>query len=217
LHGNQTGGFYKCNRYDPKKKDPTKGEKAEAKAELDRYLFYYQRFHNHDQSKKIAEKQRANQEKRMAELQTKEKEKTTWMDVQFLRSATEQVFECRRILKFTYVFAYYIKDGPEKTLFEYLQQELEKTTEHLSELSEGPLEKMNRTEVANYTGVTQKFLQNLLDGVTNGLTGDVPTDVFALPAASTTDSSPSLPTTTNSSFSSSSISSSSSSSLTSGS
>jgi len=188
LHGNQTGGFYKCNRYDPKKKDPTKGEKAEAKAELDRYLFYYQRFHNHDQSKKIAEKQRANQEKRMAELQTKEKDKTTWMDVQFLRSATEQVFECRRILKFTYVFSYYLKDGPEKTLFEYLQQELEKTTEQLSELSEGPLEKMNRTEVANYTGVTQKFLQNLLDGVSNGLTGDVPPDVFSLPPSSSSSS-----------------------------
>jgi ariadne-1 len=44
------------------------------------------------------------------------------MDVQFLKAATEQVFECRNVLKYTYVFAYYLKDGPEKTLFEYLQQ-----------------------------------------------------------------------------------------------
>jgi len=85
-----------------------------------------------------------------------------------------------------------------KTLFEYLQQELEKTTEQLSELSEGPLEKMNRTDVANYTGVTQKFLQNLLDGVANGLTGDVPTDVFTPPLTLSTPTSFSSSTTSTS-------------------
>jgi ariadne-1 len=48
-HGNHTGGYYKCNKYDPKKKSSGKGAQDEAKAELDRYLHYYQRYHNHDQ------------------------------------------------------------------------------------------------------------------------------------------------------------------------
>ena len=42
------------HRYDPKKnKDAKAGSAESAKAELDRYLHYYQRYHNHDQSKKV--------------------------------------------------------------------------------------------------------------------------------------------------------------------
>jgi len=191
-HGPQSGGFYKCNKYDPKAKlRDTKGVVDSAKAELDRYLHYYQRYHNHDQSKKFAEKQRVQTEKRMAELHDKQSSSasasgaalasasssaaaaasvSSWIDVQFLKTATEQVFECRRVLKYTYVFAYYLQDQNEKKLFEFLQQQLETTTEHLSELSEMDVSKMNRTEVSNYTGVTAKFMKNLLDGVANGLT-----------------------------------------------
>ncbi len=86
LLGNHTGGFYRCNKYDPKaavkakkegKKEESKdvkendkeAEKEEAKAELDRYLHYYQRYHNHDQSKTFAAAQRINTEKRMEHLQ----------------------------------------------------------------------------------------------------------------------------------------------------
>ena len=97
-------------------------------------------------------------------------EESTWMDVQFLRNATRQVADCRRVLKYTYVFGYYLDDGPEKELFEFLQQELEKTTEELSELSEQPLGEVDRAQVVNYTRVTQKFSQNLLEGVARGLT-----------------------------------------------
>jgi len=166
-HGNHTGGFYRCNKYNPKTKDKV-GDKEDAKAELDRYLHYYQRYHNHDQSKHFAEKQQKITEKRMIEMQSRDQ--TSWIDVQFLKAATDQVFECRRVLKYTYVFGYYLEAGPEKELFEFLQQELEKNTEHLSELSEFPLDKMDRTEVVNYTRVTGQFLKNLLEGVANGLT-----------------------------------------------
>lgn len=175
-HGNTTGGYYKCNKFDPKaakskaKAAGADAARSEAKAELDRYLHYYQRYHNHDQSKKYADKQRTTQDNRMTTLQAQSSNSSTWMDVQFLKKATEQVFECRRVLSYTYVFAYYLKDGPEKDLFEFLQQQLETSTEFLSELSEMPLERLNRTEVVNYTRVTNNFLLNLLEGVDNGLT-----------------------------------------------
>jgi ariadne-1 len=171
-HGANTGGFYKCNKYDPKK---AKGDaKANsAKMDLDRYLHYYQRFFNHGQSKKFAQKQQENTLARMAQLQNSS-QGLTWIDVQFLKTAMEQVFELRQVLSFTYVFAYYLSDGPEKTLFEYLQEQLEISTEKLSELSEKPLEEIDRVQVVNYTRVTAQFMQNLLDGVTNGLTSSVP-------------------------------------------
>ena len=88
-----------------------------------------------------------------------------------------------------------------EVLFEYLQEQLERNTEHLSELSEKTNEEMDRSEIINYTRVTSQvsyffslwlalkkrilncvfffsfviyvvqFLKNLLDGVAEGLTG----------------------------------------------
>ena len=132
----------------------------------------------------------------MVELQ-ESLEGSTWIDVQFLKTAAEQLIECRRVLKYTYVFGYYLEDGKEKDLFEHLQEQvrarrplraaaaapwltppaatpllpqLEKNTEQLSELTEMPLEAIDRSNVVNYTRVTQRFLNNLLDGVEQGLT-----------------------------------------------
>lgn len=81
----------------------------------------------------------------MAELQ--EKSTSSWSDVTFLESACEVLLEvqvtegrtfqtisltcmtmctvmpaqCRRVLKYSYAFGYYMKDGREKRLFEHLQ------------------------------------------------------------------------------------------------
>ncbi|GLE01372.1 hypothetical protein PINS_up010202 [Pythium insidiosum] len=166
-HGSGTGGYYKCNRFETQSQQDT--DAARAKAELDRYLHYYQRYANHSEAGKFAQRMREGTETRMIELQASHGE-SSWIDVQFLNAATEQLIECRRVLKYTYVFGYYLPPGKEKSLFEYLQEDLEKNTEHLTGLSEMPLDKMNRAEIVNYTRVTETFLRNLLAGVEDGLT-----------------------------------------------
>jgi len=170
-HGNHTGGFYKCNKYNPHEAK----NKDESKAELDRFLHYYQRFHNHDQARKFAKKQIEASEKRMATLYTQDSQTSKWQNVQFLRKSTLQVLECRRVLKYTYVYGYFCMDARERELFEFLQEELEKATERLSELSEQPLEMLNRQEVVDFTMFTQKFMNNLLNGIRKGLTKVVET------------------------------------------
>lgn len=159
---------------------------AALQAELDRYLFYYQRFSNHDQAGRFAAKHRESTQRvragmhrplvrphsrscftrprpassrlqRMAELQSAGG--LSYTDVTFLNDATEALLEvscpqqrcawlhiqfhvssssirmraraafawllamlqCRRVLKYTYVFGYYMKESAEKRLFEYLQ------------------------------------------------------------------------------------------------
>jgi ariadne-1 len=169
-HGSGTGGYYKCNRYNDSK-ETGDSDAARAKAELDRYLHYYQRYANHSEAGKFAQRMREGTELRMVELQATHGE-SSWIDVQFLNAATEQLIECRRVLKYTYVFGYYLSPGKEKNLFEYLQENLEKNTEHLTGLSEISLEKMNRSEIINYTRVTERFLRNLLSGVEDGLTAN---------------------------------------------
>jgi len=96
------------------------------------------------------------------------------------------------VLKYTYVFGYYLPDGPEKVLFEFLQQQLEMSTEHLSELSEQPIEKLNRADVTNYTRVTARFMNNLLEGVEQGLTGDMGEDDTVFASAASSDPTPSV-------------------------
>ena len=81
----------------------------------------------------------------MVELQ--ESTAGSWIDVQFLKAANEMVVDCRRTLKFTYVFGYYLlmdANGLKlKELFEDLQEHLERMTEALSEMTELLLEKMD--------------------------------------------------------------------------
>lgn len=77
-----------------------------------------------------------------------------WTDVEFLKTANELLVECRRVLKYTYVFAFYLSDKSKelqmyKERFEHHQGMLEGFTEDLSHASEKPLAEMDRTDVVN--------------------------------------------------------------------
>mmetsp|Transcript_4026 Transcript_4026/g.7621 ORF Transcript_4026/g.7621 Transcript_4026/m.7621 type:complete len:552 (+) Transcript_4026:279-1934(+) len=172
-HGANTGGYYKCNKFKSNEKDSNdQSDAAKAKRELDRYLHYYQRYHAHAQAQKFAKKQLLQTEARMVSLQEGSAD-TSWIDVQFLKEATEQLVECRRVLKQTYVYAYYLPlgapgDEGRKDRFEHHQEMLERFTESLSELSEQSLEKMDRADVVNMTRVVNNFVKNIVKYVEEG-------------------------------------------------
>jgi ariadne-1 len=170
-HGANTGGYYKCNRYDATAPTTEDSAASRAKAELDRYLHYYKGYAAHDQSLKFANQQRDQAEKRMVEMQ--ETERSAWIDVQFLKNAVEQLIDCRRVLKYTYVLGFFLVDGSsEKELFEHNQSNLQKYTETLSDLTEKDFASISRTDVVNYTRVTERFMQGLLQSVHDGLISD---------------------------------------------
>lgn len=52
-----------------------------------------------------------------------------WIDVQFIKKATIQLMEARNMLKWTYVYGYYLPESVNRELFEYLQGDLEAETE----------------------------------------------------------------------------------------
>ncbi|GAX23832.1 ariadne-1 [Fistulifera solaris] len=174
-HDANTGGYYKCNKYDASQEGGSSDTDA-ARRQLNRYLHYYKRYHAHEEGQKFALKQLRETEQRMIQWQELSSSKVTakWSDVEFLKVANELLVECRRVLKYTYVYAYYaFEHEPANSLtrdrFEYHQEMLEKFTEHLSELSEKPLEQMNRTDVVNQTRVVDRFLQNILKYVEDGM------------------------------------------------
>lgn len=143
--------------------------------------FDIRRYQAHHSAQLFAEKQLLQTEKRMGELQ-ESTGSASWIDVQFLKTANEMVIECRRALKFTYVFGYYLtspgvmgsgEGNKHRDLFENMQEDLERYTELVSELTEMSTDKLcqpeNKESVINNTRVVEKFLVNLLSGCEEGL------------------------------------------------
>lgn len=75
-HGSATGGYYKCNKYDDAVKKDSNLAAAEnkqkaAKDELQRYMWYYERYENHNKAEALAHKLMPKIEFRITELNEK--------------------------------------------------------------------------------------------------------------------------------------------------
>jgi ariadne-1 len=98
-HGSATGGYYKCNRYEADKGAAAFAEEAkaeDARSALQKYMFYFTRFDNHDKSIKFAQETRKKAEGIMGKLQ--DKLGTSYQDVQFVLHAVNAVIEVSRCL-----------------------------------------------------------------------------------------------------------------------
>jgi len=162
--------WYSCNRYDEKNGVDARDVQSKSRASLERYLHYYNRWANHEQSAKLALDLYAKTEKKMEEMQITSA--LTWIEVQFMKKAVEEVDKCRTTLKWTYSMAYYLAKGNEKDLFEDNQRDLEKAVEDLSELLESPIEADNiptlRQQVTNKTVYVHKRNEIVLEDTAIG-------------------------------------------------
>jgi len=164
-HGHQEN---LCSDYDAKDKN---FEEKESKGDsgsggLRRYQFYYTRFENHQKSIKFAERMVADTEKKMNKMQ--DMEGVNLQQVQFLLDAVLTVIECRRLLQWSYCWAFAMEENSTlKVHFKMHQDMLEEFTEELSGMTEQPLAKLlqakQRAAVINHTKVIQKFRQNIID------------------------------------------------------
>jgi ariadne-1 len=133
-HGN---GFYNCNRFDEKSSITARDAQEKSRAQLNRYLHYFNRYANHDQSAKLANQFYYRTEKKMEEMQLTTE--FSWIEVQFMKKALQVVLDCRHTLTWTYALAYYLQPGNLTALFEDNQRDLEVAVEALNELIERPI------------------------------------------------------------------------------
>jgi len=93
-------------------------------------------------------------------------------EVNYIMEGTEILLECRSCLKYSYVFAYCLPEqGPQKVLFEFLQEDLEKTTENLSELLEtAGKDPSIRLKALNLIQLAKTRKNNMIEAVNQGLT-----------------------------------------------
>lgn len=186
-HGERTGGFYACNRYEAEKKegkhDETEKRREMAKNSLERYTHYYERWASNEQSKAKAlsdlQQMQAVQMEKLSDRQS-----LPVSQLKFITEAWLQIVECRRVLKWTYAYGYYLSedDIAKKQFFEYLQGEAEAGLERLHQCAEkdikahleGSLSEESsfnefRTKLAGLTSVTKNYFQNLVQALENGL------------------------------------------------
>jgi len=162
-----THHVWQCNAYE----DDVGKEKA--KTDLERYIHYYTRYKGHNDAQIFAERELMRAE---GKLMTSKGEKITELP-DYLKEANGQLVQCRRVLKHTYIYAYYqfLDQGKKlaKERFEYHQGLLEGMTEELSKATEKPLIEIDKQDVVNRTRAIGEFIKNVLSYVAEEIDGSL--------------------------------------------
>jgi ariadne-1 len=132
--------WYNCNRFQEKSGSDARDAQARSRQSLERYLHYYNRYANHEQSAKLDKDLYVKTEKKMTGLQSQSG--MSWIEVQFLDTASRALQQCRQTLKWTYTFAYYLARNNLTEIFEDNQRDLEMAVESLSEMFEKPVNEL---------------------------------------------------------------------------
>lgn len=133
--------WYNCNRFEEKTGIDARDAQAKSRSSLERYLHYYNRYANHEQSAKLDKDIYLKTEKKMTQLQTAAG--LSWIEVQFLEDASKALQKCRQTLKWTYAFAFYLARNNMTEIFEDNQKDLEMAVENLSEMFEKPVDQLS--------------------------------------------------------------------------
>ncbi|KQJ91001.1 hypothetical protein BRADI_4g35080v3 [Brachypodium distachyon] len=190
-HGIRTGGgYYACNRFESAKEkgiyDEAEARRERAKNSLVRYMHYYERWASNQTSRQKAQ---ADLQKAASENLAKLSDVFGIPETQlkFIPEAWSQIIECRRVLKWTYAYGYYLDDKAKSEFFVYLQGEAESGLERLHKCAEKDihafLPKAGKTEpapsledfskfrvkLAGLTSVTRNYFENLVRALEAGL------------------------------------------------
>ncbi|KAL8533271.1 hypothetical protein ACS0TY_009601 [Phlomoides rotata] len=171
---------HRCNAYDrPKQADSSLRDN---KSELMRYSHYYERWASNHKSRDIALDHMTRAKNEHVPIISKVQGEAVYSLQECVSEAWEQIVECRRVLKWTYAYGYYMDVGEaKKTFFEYLQGEAESALERLHHSAETEIEKYVgadepcedfsafRSKLTCLTAVTRTYFQNLVRAMENNL------------------------------------------------
>lgn len=123
-----------CNKYSAEEKP----DGVEARAELQRYAHYYERFREHEKAQEYAA---TGHREKLASLAKSimEAEDARAKDVEFMDAAVNEIVSGRCFLKWTYAYAYKLGlswGSAHSQLFAFQQAQLEMTLERLSHIME---------------------------------------------------------------------------------
>ncbi|KAJ0252089.1 E3 ubiquitin-protein ligase ARI1 [Hirschfeldia incana] len=177
---------HSCGRYE----DDKERQMERAKRDLDRYTHYHHRYKAHTDSSKLEDKLR---DKILEKVSNSEKKELKLKDFTWVTNGLNRLFRSRRILSYSYAFAYYMfgeelfKDEMsseeremKKNLFEDQQQQLEGNVEKLSQLLEEPFDDFSdekvmdvRIHVINLSVAVDSLCKKMYECIENDLLGSL--------------------------------------------
>ncbi|XP_031559595.1 ankyrin repeat and IBR domain-containing protein 1-like [Actinia tenebrosa] len=183
-HSSVTGGYFRCNRYEIIRKlnidcvDSIKNasEKNMSIQKLNYFLHYYSRFKNHENSFKLEEPLLGAAKEKMTALAMSALENDTSLDgvdTSFVEDAVRELLKARRVLKASYAYGYFLDGSKEKkTIFEFMQTEVEEVTENLSQMVARPYLRTPRSKIIQTTAFLRNKRQTFLLALSRGLIPD---------------------------------------------
>ncbi|XP_013615097.1 PREDICTED: LOW QUALITY PROTEIN: probable E3 ubiquitin-protein ligase ARI9, partial [Brassica oleracea var. oleracea] len=170
-----------CNKF--KVDNEAENKREMAKADMYRYMHYYERWAS-NQSSRLTAKRDLEKLQSVQLKQLNDKQDTPETQLQFIVDAWRQIIECRRVLKWTFAYGYYLPqhEHAKKQFFEYLQGEAQVGLERLHYCAEvefrqfvsetgDPSKDFNdfRMKLTGLTRVTKTYFENLVEALENGL------------------------------------------------
>ncbi|XP_045803115.1 probable E3 ubiquitin-protein ligase ARI8 isoform X1 [Trifolium pratense] len=151
-----------CNRYEAAEQNETEKRREMAKNSVEKYTHYYERWATYHSSrqKALVDLQRMHTVyiEKLSDSQCQVKSQ-----LKFITEAWLQIVECRRVLKWTYVYGYYLPDNQhaKKQFFEFLLGEAKSVLERLHGCAEKELQVFLSDDVAQSKEFNDKELQDV--------------------------------------------------------
>ncbi|GAU90593.1 hypothetical protein RvY_02991 [Ramazzottius varieornatus] len=172
-HNTATGGYFRCTRFDAVNKAQGEAGKLISAAEeknrrlneLNRFVQYYGKFKSCDDALKRSMPFIDNTETKIMLL-------SAFMQVPedqlvFLRDASFELLKARKVLKGSYVYAYYLEDH--RVLFEYMQTELETAVDKLDQMISVRYLRTCKEDVLRATRLVRRKRHEFVVAVSKGL------------------------------------------------
>jgi ariadne-1 len=160
-HGSHTGGFYSCNKYDKSPAKKLDDDAAKTRAEAERFAHFFDRYAGHEANGRDAQNKREAMVHKSIEFA-----KQYNADPKVVIDALDLLINCRHVLKYTYVYGYFVAStlpATLKELFEYQQANSEGITERLAHALMADVSVMKPDELKNLVRVTGKYMENMTD------------------------------------------------------
>ncbi|CAN4121246.1 unnamed protein product [Withania somnifera] len=159
-------GYNPCNKYKPGNEDELKKEMA--KQSIEKYTHYYERWAANEKSRRKA----VQDLRRMGEVNVKELSELQSVpetQLKFILEAWKQIVECRRVLKWTYAYGFYLPD--EEHTKKQLHLCAEKELEIYLNVEENNSKTFDdfRIKLSGLTTVTKNYFENLVRALENDL------------------------------------------------
>ncbi|XP_022102326.1 ankyrin repeat and IBR domain-containing protein 1-like isoform X2 [Acanthaster planci] len=176
-HSSETGGYFRCNRFEVVSKVDEKAESmltdAEKKhcemQELNRFIHFYTRFKNHGLSHSLEEPLLRKAAFKMRKLGSRSGP-AGLEATKFIEESIQELLRARRILRFSYPYGYYLEDREgSKQIFEFMQNELEEATETLSQMVARHYLRTPRHKIVQAAQLVLRKRHEFLSAVSKGL------------------------------------------------